>query len=469
MSNQENGKENGSGQKESPVKTLAELCADGYDFRASERVRVCTEELKDPGSLLKALTVSDVTICRVVKQRIEDLEEAELKLEIATKENTTLKRKVSELEGQVEVMRMMKKNKKGEKITPEQRQMINDVAAEVRKTFVRQVKFPRKEGWQYWSEDPTSASGMIAGNINWPAGCTEESKEAIWNTLIAKAVPRMVTTQRNKITQEIRNLFWGMYCAMTVWLHCSYAHVVLCTSVDYGGTQVVSKDTLKTVVNRCTPRETMREMSSTREEMMQFLVRYAICALPKEETKKALNAYASKRWDATRKMQDTIENRDAEHNHACILDLLTASDLAYIIWQYVNSYTDWCAKLALLKEGKNVNMNKSEAEWTSDHKKAPMETRADTDEGVRFYNSCLDWARGLKRLPSDDFRKLRMALNKMSVESGLIKDPSVKKKGVDTAVVAQPRSGGGGGCVDAGGFQLEDVDVLPNITNVVGV
>ena len=37
-------------------------------------------------------------------------------------------------------------------------------------------------------------------------------------------------------------------------------------------------------------------------------------------------------------------------------------------------------------------MNKSEAEWTSDQKKAPMESRADSDEGVRFYNSCLDTA-----------------------------------------------------------------------------
>ena len=43
-------------------------------------------------------------------------------------------------------------------------------------------------------------------------------------------------------------------------------------------------------------------------------------------------------------------------------------------------------------------MNKSEAEWTSDHKKAPMESRANNDEGVRFYNSYLDWTRGLKKL-----------------------------------------------------------------------
>jgi hypothetical protein len=140
---------------------------------------------------LKALSVSDGTICRVIKQRIEDLEDAELKLEIVTKENTAWKRKVSELEGRFEVLRMMKKSKKGEEMSPEQHQLISDVAAEIRKTFVRQIKFPRMEGWQYWNEDPNSASGMIADKINWPSGCTAESKEAIWNTVLAKVVPML--------------------------------------------------------------------------------------------------------------------------------------------------------------------------------------------------------------------------------------------------------------------------------------
>jgi hypothetical protein len=167
--------------------------------------------------------------------------------------------------------------------------------------------------------------------------------------------------------------------------------------------------------------------------MLQFFVKYAICDVPKEETRKALLAYAAKRWKDTRLMQDTEENRDAEHHYPCILDMLTASDIAYIMWQYVNSHDNWCSKLKLLKEGKTVNMNKSEADWTSDHKIAPMESRPDTDPGVRFYNSCLDWARGLKKLsktvnggPSDEYKAVRIALNKRCVELGLIKDPSAK-------------------------------------------
>jgi hypothetical protein len=57
---------------------------------------------------------------------------------------------------------------------------------------------------------------MIADRINWPAGCTKENKAAIWNTLIAKAIPRIVTTARNKITQEIREKFWGRYMCYTM-------------------------------------------------------------------------------------------------------------------------------------------------------------------------------------------------------------------------------------------------------------
>lgn len=128
---------------------------------------------------MKALSVGDGAICTVVKQRIEELEEAEIKLVNVTKENTALKRKVTELEGQFEIMRMMKKTKNEDDMSPEQRQMISDLAAKIRKTFVCQIKFPRKEGWQYWSEAQHSASGMIADKINWPSGFTVESKEAI--------------------------------------------------------------------------------------------------------------------------------------------------------------------------------------------------------------------------------------------------------------------------------------------------
>jgi hypothetical protein len=63
-----------------------------------------------------------------------------------------------------------------------------------------------------------------------------------------------------------------------------------------------------------------------------------------------------------------------------------------------------------------------------------MESRANNDEGVRFYNSYLDWTRGLKKLgksvndgPSDEYKKICIEMNKRFMESGLIKDPPDKK------------------------------------------
>jgi len=113
---------------ESPEKTLDELMADGWDWWAEDRVKATsptsTDELKEPGSLLKHLCISSVPVNRVVKQRIEELEDVEGKLGNVIKENTDLKRKVSELEGQFEVLRMMKKAKKGKEMSPEQRQML---------------------------------------------------------------------------------------------------------------------------------------------------------------------------------------------------------------------------------------------------------------------------------------------------------------------------------------------------------
>ena len=65
---------------------------------------------------------------------------------------------------------------------------------------------------------------------------------------------------------------------------------------------------------------------------------------------------------------------------------------------------------------------------------------------------------------TDDYNKMRMELNKRCVASGLIKDPSVQKGRGATA--ARPKRVG---CVDAGGFRLEDVDELPTDIDVAAI
>jgi hypothetical protein len=65
---------------------------------------------------------------------------------------------------------------------------------------------------------------------------------------------------------------------------------VLCSTVDYGGTGYIPKDTIERVVYQRTTRETMKDDSHFKEQMLQFFVKYAICTVPKDETRKALIA-----------------------------------------------------------------------------------------------------------------------------------------------------------------------------------
>jgi hypothetical protein len=65
----------------------------------------------------------------------------------------------------------------------------------------------------------------------------------------------------------------------------------------------------------------MKEHGRTKEELLQFFVSYAICAVPKEETRRALSDWAAKRWTDTRNLQETEDNVDAEHYtmHVCLI------------------------------------------------------------------------------------------------------------------------------------------------------
>jgi hypothetical protein len=59
---------------------------------------------------------------------------------------------------------------------------------------------------------------------------------------------------------------------------------VLCSTVDYSGSGYIPKDTIEGVVYQRTPRETMKDDSCFKEQMLSFFVKYAICAVPKESS-----------------------------------------------------------------------------------------------------------------------------------------------------------------------------------------
>ena len=81
--------------------------------------------------------------------------------------------------------------------------------------------------------------------------------------------------------------------------------------MEHGGTRCISKDVLKKLIEKSTPREWLQGQDSTKEYLLQFLVSYAICSVPKEDTKSALSDLATKRWKETRNLQDLED--DAEH------------------------------------------------------------------------------------------------------------------------------------------------------------
>ena len=64
--------------------------------------------------------------------------------------------------------------------------------------------------------------------------------------------------------------------------------------MEHGGTRCISKDVLKKLIEKSTPREWLQGQDSTKEYLLQFLVSYAICSAPKEDTKSALSDLATK-------------------------------------------------------------------------------------------------------------------------------------------------------------------------------
>jgi hypothetical protein len=146
---------------------------------------------------------------QAIENRIRDLEHAFQRAKEDRAEIFALKRRLAEYEKREHVMSMAKKAKRGV-ITPEQKQMLSEAATAVQKVFCRSVKFPTV-GWQNWSEDETSAAGMILPSLRFHPNATMADKRHIWEGLIAPAMTRMMTQCRNKITQPMRTTFFGTY------------------------------------------------------------------------------------------------------------------------------------------------------------------------------------------------------------------------------------------------------------------
>jgi hypothetical protein len=113
--------------------------------------------------------------------------------------------------------------------------------------------------------------------------------------------------------------------------------------------------------------------------LSSFIVHFLICAHPSKQTiKSALQTASYKRYN------ELLGQKDADYDHKCLLCFMTASDLAYVLWQYWNSYEDWCAKV----QNQSVKC-KCGSQWTSNKKMLGMDKGDVGDEGVKAYKKCL--------------------------------------------------------------------------------
>jgi hypothetical protein len=87
--------------------------------------------------------------------------------------------------------------------------MLTEVNYIMNTKVVRGVKFA-KPGWNSYSTMPGTVCAMIMQDISLPVGTTEEEKKQIWDGFIKKALNRMLTQSKNKITQDMRGQFNGM-------------------------------------------------------------------------------------------------------------------------------------------------------------------------------------------------------------------------------------------------------------------
>ena len=166
--------------------------------------------------------------------------------------------------------------------------------------------------------------------------------------------------------------------------------------------------------------------------LARFIMNYALHAAPKEELKTQLQTVHYSLWT------ELIEDKNDEgfvdpvcNEHLCVLDFLTTSDLAYTMWQIINSCEDWEDKIRNKSAvvGNKVAMRYRRAtKYTSDRSMPSMSHRSEEDEGQKMYAICLDWAKRLKRLGLASVRKenegymaLTRQLNDLSISMGYIK------------------------------------------------
>ena len=210
-------------------------------------------------------------------------------------------------------------------------------------------------------------------------------------------------------------------------VYCAALNVkVICnTTGDRGTMDYIDVSQLHELLKNNTPQEVINS-SDSRDMFVLFVLRYAIYAAPKEQLKKEMRNEVMKAGAS-----------EGDHLHKCHLDFLTSSDIAYAVWQYLNSHDDWERKLKDPTKAYN-----HDTKWSTD------KTGASMIEGYKVYDALEKWCRELKGMSKRDaseedkkcYEELRVAFNKKAKSLGLVRVRDVPKMSVSEEI----------GMVDAG-------------------
>jgi hypothetical protein len=156
--------------------------------------------------------------------------------------------------------------------------------------------------------------------------------------------------------------------------------------------------------------------------LVDAILNYARHAAPKEETRK-LMIHSKGVVKRTFESEGVAQEDGEENYHISHLDLLTTSDLAYVMWQLFNSWPDWI--------NKQENKGKVGINWTCTTRW--MSNKADgitqEQEGVEMYDRLHKWCVTLKSLKgTDEYVAFRMFLNGKAKERGLIREYGVERE-----------------------------------------
>ena len=366
-----------------------------------------------------AASVSRLCDSAEITERVKELESME-------KEHLALKARLIDLErkerlGNVVTPSRSVGREPKEALSDDQKQMLTEVNYIMNTKVVRGVKFA-KPGWSSYSTVPGTVCAMIMQDISLPVGTTEEEKKQIWNGFIKKALNRMLTQSKNKITQDLRGQFNGMpFDMLSVCTNYFYSDtiVVIPLAVEYGRPGALDTKALELYILKTHARDFLASAladtpSAGSKLLVDAILNYARHAAPKEETRK-LMIHSKGVVKRTFESEGVAQEDGEENYHISHLDLLTTSDLAYVLWQLFNSWPDWT--------NKQKNKGKAGINWTCTTRWTSNKSEGISQEGVDMYDKLHRWFMTLKSLKgTDEYVAFRMFLNGKAKEKGLIQD-----------------------------------------------